>query len=145
MISNRLFASLAIGVGSGAMYVLLMYTSLLWEATGPATLFSKACAGTDLFTIGALYALAFSLLHVMWSVVAFDAFRQLRSRTGTLQFAGVVVSHLAASLVSLFNASPGGNCVVGLLGVYVVFSLTAVATVRIVLKTYVVSAADERR
>jgi hypothetical protein len=33
------------------MYTLLMYTSLLWEATGPATLFSEACPETNLFIV----------------------------------------------------------------------------------------------
>ncbi len=45
------------------MYTLLMYTSLLWEATGPATLFSEACPETNLFIVNCAAA------DALWSRV----------------------------------------------------------------------------
>ena len=99
---DLLAAALATGVGSGGMYVLLLFTSLLWQAAGPGALFARACPGVDLFQLNALHALAFSLLHVLWSMLAFDAFRQLATRRGRLQFAGVCLSHVVARLVFFY-------------------------------------------
>jgi hypothetical protein len=119
------------------MYTLLMYTSLLWEATGPATLFSEACPETNLFIINALMALAFSLLHVFQSMLAFDALRQIKTRTGMLQFGGVVASHFVASYSSMLNNS-GGSCVAAVLLAYAVAAVMGGLSARMILTKYLV-------
>lgn len=82
-------------------------------------------------------ALAFSLLHVFQSILAFDALRQFKTWRGKLQFGGVVLSHFAASYVSMLNNS-GGSCVAAVLLAFGVAGVTGAACARVVLRDYVV-------
>lgn len=79
-----------------------------------------------------------SLLHVFQSVLAFDAFR--RGRAGLPVLAIVIGTHVAASLISLFNTE-GGHCAVALLGELVVCVAAALACWYVVKKRYVQAAA----
>jgi len=112
---DNIAASVAVGVGSGVTYALVMYTSVLWEAMGPGSLFSPACPGTSLFIISAIIALGFVLLHIFQSIIAFEAFR-LKSKP---RMAVVWSSHLAASLLSLANL-PGGSCAGSIVPIYLI-------------------------
>jgi len=109
-LASRLMVSVAAGVGPGLLSVLVMYTTLLWDATGPGTLPSPACPQTDLFVVSSVHALCFSLLAVVHSVVAFDALRAWRTLRGKLQLGAVVLTHAAASAITLLNGD-GGSCV----------------------------------
>jgi hypothetical protein len=82
-------------------------------------------------------ALAFSLLHVFQSILAFDALRQIKTRAGQLQFGGVVLSHFASSYISMLNNS-GGSCVAAVLLCYAVTAVMGALAARMILKTYVV-------
>ena len=88
----------ATGVGIALMYNCLMYQSLLWYTTGPATAFSASCPTVDLYIVNALMALMFSLMNIAQSIVAFEGYRQYKTRRGQAQIAFVVISHLVASL-----------------------------------------------
>jgi len=124
---NQIAAALAIGLGSGITYALVMYASILWDATGPGASFSPACPKTSLFMVSSVLASCLILLHVFQSIIAFEAF-------GMKSFPrmGVVwASHLVTSLLSLANL-PGGACAGSLIpiigvtiatGVYSVFTL----------------------
>jgi len=78
-----------------------MYTSILWESTGPGTLFLQNCSGTNVFVLSAFMSLCWVLLHISWSVIAFEAFR-LRN---WLRVGFVVATHLGASLLSIINTT----------------------------------------
>jgi len=102
---NHVAASLAAGLGYGVTYALVMYTSVLWEATGPGTVFSPSCPTTNLFIISALLALLFSTMHIFLSLLLFDAFRMKDRRAIAIGWG----AHLVISFLSTANL-PGGQC-----------------------------------
>jgi len=127
---NNVAAALAVGLGSGVTYALVMYTSILWESTGPGSLFSPACPGTSLFIISAIIALGFVLLHIFQSIVAFEAFR-LKSYP---YMAVVWGSHIIASLLSLANL-PGGSCAGSIIPIYLVTGGMGVVAILSILRS----------
>jgi len=127
---NNVAASLAVGVGAGVTYALVMYTSILWESTGPGSLFSPACPSTSLFMVSAMLALCFVLLHIFQSMIAFEAYR-LRSYRDV---AVVWSSHLLASLLSLANLK-GGSCAGSVVPIFIVSVLTGVYSIFTILRS----------
>eukprot|EP00727_Mastigamoeba_balamuthi_P010019 m51a1_g564 hypothetical protein (239) ;mRNA; f:501483-502679 len=109
---NRLLVSFSTGVGTANAYVLVMYLPVMWEAKGAATLFSSACPSSSLFSINAVLALEFSLLHVLMMVVAFEAYAERRVWLMITLF----LTHYAASMLTLIN-SESGSCVASILSV----------------------------
>jgi len=127
---NQIAAALAVGLGAGIAYALVMYTSILWDATGPGTLFSPACPKISLFMTSSLLALLFLSLHVFQSIIAFEGFR-LKSYP---KLAVVWGSHLLASLLSLANL-PGGSCAGSLVPIFLVSAATGVFSVATILRS----------
>jgi len=104
-----------------------MYVSVLWEATGPGTVFSPSCPSTNLFIISALLALLFSLMHVFLSLLLFEAYRTKNNRHIAMGW----VAHFAISLLTMANLK-GGYCVgsvapigflVSILGGYSIYTI----------------------
>src|SRR5688572_22993535 len=92
--------STAIGWGFGFTQLMLMHVAPLFHATGPGFLGAPACPTINVFYISALITLGFSLLHICWSLLSFDAML----RKSFFHFAFVIFTHLAASLmVRLFS------------------------------------------
>eukprot|EP00753_Platysulcus_tardus_P018579 PLAT6931.1.p2 GENE.PLAT6931.1~~PLAT6931.1.p2 ORF type:complete len:254 (+),score=127.98 PLAT6931.1:30-764(+) len=120
---DDLTSALAAGVGFAGMYVLVMYGGILQYAGGLATLVAPQC-GMSLFLLNSMTAYLFAILHLLWMLLAFDAFR----RTSRLQYAIILASHLLASAVTLFNDAPGG-CALAL-------PLLAVITLAVAANTY---------
>jgi len=121
-------ASLAVGWGIGVASALILYTSVVWHGRGPGFLPANACPHISLFYISAVIALQFVLLHMMLSVIAFDAF----ARCSYKWIAFVVGAHLAASFFTLINQR-GGSCLWSVLltiGVNVVVALALSRTIR---------------
>jgi len=134
-ISNRLYVSFAVGVGIAIIYNCLMYQSLLWDTMGPATLFSASCPTVDLFIVNGLMALMFSIMNICQSIIAFDAYRQLKSRRGMAELAFVILTHFVASFSSLANTS-GGSCIAGLILTLVLTMVTTAACIFLVKTQY---------
>jgi len=127
---NQIAASLAAGLGAGVTYALIMYTSILWEASGPGALFSAACPKTSLFMVSAVISLCFVLLHIFQSIIAFEAFR-LKSYP---RMVVVWASHTVASLLSLANL-PGGSCGGSLLPILGVTLATGIYSIFTIVKS----------
>jgi anterior pharynx defective protein 1 len=102
---NHLLIALAVGVGTGTVYVLVNVVPVIWEALGPGTLFAAACPSASLFTLAAIHGMLFSLLHMVLSVVAFVAYEFRR----WLLIAVLWGAHFSASYVTLFN-DPRAHC-----------------------------------
>lgn len=77
------------------MHSIIMYGSILGSTTGDAALYVDTCSGMSMFTLSAMSALLFQVLHLFLMVLAFDAFR----RQSKLLWARVVGLHLLASSV----------------------------------------------
>jgi len=99
-------AALAFGMGSGITHSLVTYITILWEALGPGTYFSPSCPSVSLFLISAILSCIFILFHILWSIVAFDGFKQ----RDYLKIASVPICHIIASYLTLLNL-PGANCI----------------------------------
>eukprot|EP01118_Nematostelium_gracile_P006152 TRINITY_DN1978_c0_g1_i1.p1 TRINITY_DN1978_c0_g1~~TRINITY_DN1978_c0_g1_i1.p1 ORF type:complete len:133 (+),score=22.76 TRINITY_DN1978_c0_g1_i1:53-451(+) len=110
---------------------LITYVPVLWEAIGPAAAFSPACPSVNLFMTSGLIAHAFGMLNVLWTIISFDGFQKRSWK----QIVGVIVSHLAASMLTLLNVN-GGSCYAAIILVFVVLAITAVATWIIVARSY---------
>eukprot|EP00002_Diphylleia_rotans_P030583 TRINITY_DN6298_c0_g1_i3.p1 TRINITY_DN6298_c0_g1~~TRINITY_DN6298_c0_g1_i3.p1 ORF type:complete len:246 (+),score=44.15 TRINITY_DN6298_c0_g1_i3:51-788(+) len=119
------------GIGFGMMYGLVMYVPVLANATGPGTLFSEACPKTDLFFLSSIYTLGMSLMLMLTTIMAFEAYiGPLCQKTTIL----IVLSHLSASYFSMLNLD-GGSCVAGLVLLFVVVLLDAVYVYRYILSS----------
>jgi len=107
---DNLNTAIAFGLGAGVVQCMITYVSILWEAIGPGSYFAPSCPSVNIFILSALHAFIFILLHVLWSIVAFDGYR-----TGSkLQMGLTVTCHYVASILTLLNL-PGGSCVAALL------------------------------
>jgi len=126
---DDLRASLALGLGSGLTHSMVTYLSVLWDATGPGSYFSPACPSISLFLINALLSFCFILLHIMWSIVAFDGFRE----KSYVKMGGVVLCHLVSSFLTLLNL-PGGSCIATVLLMFGLLIATGVVTWFVVVK-----------
>ncbi|GAM23385.1 hypothetical protein SAMD00019534_065600 [Acytostelium subglobosum LB1] len=102
---NHTLSSAAIGTGSGITYAFVMYGTIMWESQGPGDLFSPACPDVSLFMLSAIYALCFSLLHILWNVTAFQGYRT----KNRIDVGIVLVSHIAISYFTMLNLQ-GGSC-----------------------------------
>jgi len=120
---DDLLASLAFGLGSGVTHSLVTYLTLLWEATGPASYFSPSCPSVSIFILSALQSFCFILFHCMWSVVAFNGFRE----RNFWKMGGVVLCHLLASMLTLLNIT-GGSCVAALVLLFALLIGFAIVT-----------------
>jgi len=120
---DDLRASLALGLGSGVTHSMVTYLSILWDATGPGTYFSPSCPSVSLFLISALLSFCFILFHVLWSIVAFEGFREKNYK----KMGGVVACHLVASLLTLLNL-PGGSCVASVILLFLLLIASAVVS-----------------
>jgi len=120
---DQLEVSIAAGLGNGMLHSAIMYTSILWESTGPGSLFLPSCTGTSIFVISAFMSLCWILYHIFWSVIAFEGFR-LRN---WFYFGFVVITHLVASLFSIINTT--SVCGLGVVFNYLLLAGVIIATV----------------
>lgn len=84
---------LASGAGTAAIYACVEIVPVLIEGMGPATVFSRACPHTSLFTLAAVTGLVFTLLHMLWSVFGF----LLYAHRAYVVAPVLVLSHFGAS------------------------------------------------
>jgi anterior pharynx defective protein 1 len=128
---DHLLVSLALGLGSGMIYCLVMYVSILWESTGPGTYLSPGCKSSlSLFTLSALYSLCFSILHIDWSIIAFDSYR----KNLKFRMIGVICSHFIASFLTVLNL-PGGSCEAGIVLIFLLTIFLSFITWYFVIKS----------
>ncbi|KAI8899071.1 gamma-secretase subunit Aph-1 [Globomyces pollinis-pini] len=90
---NSLHHSFAIGYGTGFMSALVHFINPLAQTTGPGILTCQACPSTNVFFIGAIITLLFTLLNITWTIISFDGFK----KGHWLQFLYVIVNHALAS------------------------------------------------
>ncbi|KAK5576476.1 hypothetical protein RB653_007620 [Dictyostelium firmibasis] len=96
---NHTLSSAAIGVGSGVAYGFIMFGSILWESTGPGTLFSPACPTVNLFMLSSIITLFMTLLHVVYNVLAFQGYRSKKYHL----VAFVIITHFVTTYLTLLN------------------------------------------
>ena len=90
---SMVLLGLASGVGTAAMYACVEIVPVLIEGMGPATVFSRACPHTSLFTLASVTGLVFTLLHMIWSVFGF----LLYAHRALVVAPVLVLSHFGAS------------------------------------------------
>jgi len=120
---DELKASLSLGLGTGLTHSLITYITIMWDASGEAAAFSPACPSANLFLTSALISLCFILLNTFWTIISFDGFR----RRSWWKMLGVVVSHFAASFLTMLNMS-GGSCWAALILLYVLLGAVALTS-----------------
>jgi hypothetical protein len=117
-------------MGFGLTHGTVMYGSVLANAYGPGTLFAPACPSVSLFLLSgtsspsfsprlsgdgdgnaflyaAVFALAFIAMHVLLSVLSFDAFKMTEwksflIKTGVMLGGHLVISFLVRCFVLFF-------------------------------------------
>jgi len=124
---SNFLSALTVGWGFGFTSSLILYTSIMWGSTGPGFFPTPACKSISVFHIGSLNAQAFIMLHVLWTIIGFDAY--LRRTWWKIGF--ILVSHLLASFLTLFNLH-GGSCLGSILGVYAVLGFVGIATWKVI-------------
>lgn len=101
---ERVACATAIGVGTGATHALLITGRQLSDASSPGSSYVPGCAMSQ-YGLGALVALAFALLHVVWTIYAFvDAYPR-QSKAGV----GLVAGARAAERPARAAVAPGGR------------------------------------
>ncbi|KAM3586426.1 hypothetical protein VKS41_002942 [Umbelopsis sp. WA50703] len=63
-----------------------------------------SCPQASLFFISALTTSLASLQHILWMMLAFEAYHNLPSTIGIIQGIWVIVSHLGVSYATLMNS-----------------------------------------
>ena len=69
-----LAAAVSVGWGIGASMALITQAPTLFSALGPADLASPACPSVSAFHIQALMILPTALLHILLTIIVFDAY-----------------------------------------------------------------------
>eukprot|EP01119_Soliformovum_irregulare_P007631 TRINITY_DN2007_c0_g1_i2.p1 TRINITY_DN2007_c0_g1~~TRINITY_DN2007_c0_g1_i2.p1 ORF type:complete len:210 (-),score=28.69 TRINITY_DN2007_c0_g1_i2:65-694(-) len=126
---DEIQASLAFGWGSGVTQACISYVTILMNATGPAAAFVPSCPSVNLFAFGAFMALCWIFLHIFWSVLAYDAFK---NRTWWL-LGVVALSHLISAFLTTLNVH-GGNCWAGLILNYLMMIILGIVSYILVSK-----------
>ncbi|KAI7870644.1 Aph-1 protein-domain-containing protein [Spinellus fusiger] len=93
------------GFGYALTTSLVSYIPLLVETLSPGVKMCPSCPKMTLFFISAITTTLFSLLHMLWMIIALDGYANLSTRTGILHVAWVIASHYGASYATLFNGS----------------------------------------
>lgn len=123
-------ASLAIGLGFGFTHGVVMYGSVLASANGPGSLYAPACPSVSLFLLSAVFALAFITMHVLLSVLSFDAYKVTEWRPFLIKTGVMAGGHFVISLLTLLNQE-GGSCVASAVLVYLALAVLALFTARV--------------
>lgn len=92
---NDFSSAIAAGLGFGVMHAVVAYGSILGYSGHSQALYSDACSEMTIYLLSAVSGLVFSLGHVAWMVVAFDAER----RQSRLRWIGTIALHAATALV----------------------------------------------
>lgn len=117
--SDYVKLSLAVGQGYGLGHFFFFFLSVLSLTLGDGTWYGDRCPEMSLFTILAVLALAYSMIHAGATVVAFHRgygsgwegarVREIRARGVDWTYAGIVFAgELVASLFFLVNFAHGG-------------------------------------
>lgn len=97
-VENKHILAYVSGLGFGIISGAFSLVNVLADAIGPGTMGLKG--GTEMFFLqSSAIALCFILLHTFWGVIFFNAL----DNGNKLHVALVVVSHLLASSITLFN------------------------------------------
>eukprot|EP00307_Rebecca_sp_RCC1486_P007077 CAMPEP_0119418916 /NCGR_PEP_ID=MMETSP1335-20130426/19467_1 /TAXON_ID=259385 /ORGANISM="Chrysoculter rhomboideus, Strain RCC1486" /LENGTH=225 /DNA_ID=CAMNT_0007444189 /DNA_START=104 /DNA_END=782 /DNA_ORIENTATION=- len=101
--TERVACATAIGVGIGATHALLLTGRQLSDASSPGSSYVEGCVLSQ-YGLSALVALAFALLHVLWTVYAFI---EAYPRESPSAICLIIASHLAASGLTLLHSVSG--------------------------------------
>jgi len=96
---NKYHFSFASGLGFGIMSGLVSYSTVLADSLKPGTILCGACPSMPMPLIAALITSIFILLHIVWSIIAFDAFVKKNYKL----IAWVFLTHLIASLATVLT------------------------------------------
>lgn len=129
-IFNDLSAAITAGLGFGAMHTVMMYGAVIFASVGEPTFFLDSCPQLSVFTWTAVMALLYNVLHVTLTVIALDAWRNARTRSGRAMLFLPFLVHLVFGLMTLSTASAGG-CVIVLPIAAVIVAATVVLVWRI--------------
>ena len=101
---SELSAALSVGVGTAATYCFILYGHIGSKTLGPGTIYLDTCPTMSLYILHACLCCAMSLLHIMWSILSFDAW----NRKSFIRAFVIFGSHAAAVFATLFNGREGG-------------------------------------
>lgn len=73
---SGLSAAVSVGWGIGASMALILQAPSLFSALGPADLPATACPSVSVFHIQALVTLPLALIHILITIVLFDAYQR---------------------------------------------------------------------
>ncbi|KAI9253492.1 Aph-1 protein-domain-containing protein [Phascolomyces articulosus] len=102
---NQSIFSFVTGYGYALTTTLVSYISLLVESIGPGVIMCPSCPQATTFFISAVTTSLFSLLHIVWMMVAFEGFSNIRKPSGIARVIWVIGSHFGASYATLLNGS----------------------------------------
>lgn len=98
LIENKHILAYVSGLGFGIISGAFSLINVIADAIGPGTMGLKS--GNEMFFLtSAATSLCFILLHTFWSVIFFNAL----DNRDKLQVGGVILTHLIASGLTLFN------------------------------------------
>jgi len=116
-VSNRHILAYTSGLGFGIMSGTFALVNILADSVGPATMGLKM-GDDNFFLVSATLTLSFILMHVFWSII----FSNAMHHGHRMEIAFVVISHLIASLSTLFSLA--NLHLVGILICYLIVIVT---------------------
>jgi gamma-secretase subunit APH-1 len=124
---NNISAAISIGTGIAAIYSFMLYGHVGSKTVSAGTFYLESCKSMSIYILHACFCCSLSLLHVMWTVLAFDSY----NKRSMLRSSVVVVSHLVALLITLLNTSNEG-CITSILSELALVILVGFYTFKII-------------
>ncbi|KAI9269936.1 gamma-secretase subunit Aph-1 [Sporodiniella umbellata] len=127
-LNPQLFA-LVFGFGYALTQALVGYLPILVASAGPGLLMCPSCPEASLYFITAITTSLFSLLHIVWMVLAFEGW----DRPYFPYWLWVLFSHWGASYTTTLNSSPNIRlgCVYSIVICFSILVISALALFRL--------------
>lgn len=126
-IKNQFRTSAAVGAGFGFMSIAVNFYSLVAsELSDDTALYVERCP-VNFVVAGALFALAFYILHILFAIIAWPSYYIERGWVGIVVTYGL---HLGTSEVTLLNRRQDG-CVRGLIAIWSTVAILFYLTIRL--------------
>jgi len=118
--------AIANGLGMAIAQIVVHYADVFTDALGPATYYLPQCPQVPLMVLAAMLCCIFGTMQMLWSVLVFTGMRKRQ----WILVVGSLVSHFAASFLTLASSSFSGSCVPVLFSEVVIMLSLAYATWR---------------
>ena len=123
---NNISAAISLGAGIAAIYSFMLYGHVGSKTLGVGTYYLETCKSMSIYIFHAISSCLLSLLHIMWTILAFDSYNKKSVLRGSV----ILITHLSALLITLLNSTNEG-CISSIIFESVLVVLVGLYTLKI--------------